>query len=1563
MKFSKIFLLLIVVVIGTYATGSTVEKITLGDFVWFDANKNGKQESGESGLEGIQVELYNLDNKELNQTTVTNKNGKYSFNDVLYGGYYLKFIIKDGFKFTQQNREGVDEEFDSDANPLTGETNPLTPFIGENNYIDAGMYPLSKPAINVNKVTNNGDVSNITVGDVVTWKYTIQNSGNMALLNIVVTDDKEGNITECSGDGSFSLLNPTQTLTCTKSGVAVLGNYSNSVTVTAKDEQNNSVSNTANSSYVGKAKVVKTGSIGDYIWLDSNRDGIQDSTELPLSNIRVKLLNSDNQEIQETQSDDVGKYLFSDVVQGSYYITFFIPSGYKVTIKNQGDLTKDSNVNKGGKTDKFDLDEGENLESIDMGIFPSLVLVGNRVWFDTNRDGIQDNSEQEGIKDVSVKLYTYDNRLVANTKTSTSGFYEFKGITAGSYYILFDLPTNYTISPQNIGTNESTDSDANPETKKTELFNLVAGLDNRTVDMGLYHSKAKVGDRVWYDSNKNGLQDSGENGLANVTVKLYKVGKDDAVAETKTTATGIYLFEDIEPSEYYIIFTPPVAYTITQQHRGKNKSLDSDANQNGKSNNFVVEHGTQNSTIDMGVYQSEATIGDRVWHDTNHNGLQERGEVGVKDVKVVLSSATDGEFSKESLTDENGNYLFTHIPAGEYSLEFKDLPYGYLITQKDANNNSNNAVDSDVFVSDNQKVITEVTLLKAGENDLSWDMGIYKTVSLPGKAVLGNLVWEDYNKDGIQDIGERGIANVAVTLFNYDTDEKIATIPTDENGLYEFVHLDPELSYYIQFAIPSGYVVSPKNQDDDIIDSDVDESGKSEVITLEAEQINSSVDMGIHHKGSAIGDRVWYDENQGVSNGIQEENENGVLDVVVTLYGDKREKIAQTQTNASGAYYFTNIPKGKYHIVFSNLPSGYIFTQSQQGENKTLDSDVNSNGETEIFRVDGVHNITDIDAGIKSLNRGESLNDIKRGTTGHSVEIDVLANDIEGSYSFDTSTLRITSTPDGSILTEDGKQLTVPHEGVWQVEDATGRIIFTPNQRFIGDPTPISYTINDRGGNESGAEVEVNYPPVANNDRVNAQIGKEVTIYVTDNDTNTSSPLDKPSVRIIDPSNSDEVESLTVDGEGRWITNNDGSISFTPNEGLESSPRVIEYTVKEQEGDVSNRATVTIIYPDAVDDVVTIPAQHHGDILIDVAQNDSNNTVARTVTIGCGGVGVLQLTVKGEGVWSLNEEGFITFTPEDGFKSEPTDIQYTIELFSGERSNCAVVDIRYELLAVDDTSILNAGFVSLVNILNNDFGSLNHQSVRLIIPENFPPETTLSNNAKTLTVPAQGVWSVNDQGIVSFRVEGGLTSAPTPIYYTVENSEGIQSNQATITLTEGGMALIANDDIASGNGQRSVTINVLENDSGEINSSSVQLIALDGSYVLTLEVDSEGTWRVNEDGSVTFTGFTGYIGTPTPIQYTVFNNDGERSNPATITIRGQCVCKPYEESIPAMGKIAVLLMVLFTLLWGSFLLNKEENLEKNRLLTKLSGNDDFSLTESSNSKFFKNSKYNSKEKK
>ncbi len=98
-------------------------------------------------------------------------------------------------------------------------------------------------------------------------------------------------------------------------------------------------------------------------------------------------------------------------------------------------------------------------------------------------------------------------------------------------------------------------------------------------------------------------------------------------------------------------------------------------------------------------------------------------------------------------------------------------------------------------------------------------------------------------------------------------------------------------------------------------------------------------------KKFTIGDRVWYDDNK---NGIQDNDEEGVEDVIVVLYNSNGEVVNRTKTNASGEYKFNNINGGRYSIGFTNIPSGYIFTKQNVGANNSIDSDVNSAGRVNI---------------------------------------------------------------------------------------------------------------------------------------------------------------------------------------------------------------------------------------------------------------------------------------------------------------------------------------------------------------------------------------------------------------------------------------------------------------------------------------------------------------------------------------------------------------------------------------------------------------------------------------
>lgn len=122
-----------------------------------------------------------------------------------------------------------------------------------------------------------------------------------------------------------------------------------------------------------------------------------------------------------------------------------------------------------------------------------------------------------------------------------------------------------------------------------------------------------------------------------------------------------------------------------------------------------------------------------------------------------------------------------------------------------------------------------------------------KFLSCPAaKASLGDLVWFDTNHNGIQDSGEKGVADVTVELHDCSTGNLLATTKTNSNGIYSFTNLNPG-SYYVKVIAPQNYVISPANQGtDDAADSDINQAGQTSCVTLTAGENNITLDAGIY---------------------------------------------------------------------------------------------------------------------------------------------------------------------------------------------------------------------------------------------------------------------------------------------------------------------------------------------------------------------------------------------------------------------------------------------------------------------------------------------------------------------------------------------------------------------------------------------------------------------------------------------------------------------------------------------------------------------------------------------
>ena len=113
-----------------------------------------------------------------------------------------------------------------------------------------------------------------------------------------------------------------------------------------------------------KKPVEKTYSLGDRVWIDANKDGIQTEGEKGVQGVTVKLTGGDLTEAKTTTTDANGNYKFEGLKNGDYTVTFEVPEGYEITKTNEGtDDEKDSD----GKEVKATIKDADNM-SVDLGL-------------------------------------------------------------------------------------------------------------------------------------------------------------------------------------------------------------------------------------------------------------------------------------------------------------------------------------------------------------------------------------------------------------------------------------------------------------------------------------------------------------------------------------------------------------------------------------------------------------------------------------------------------------------------------------------------------------------------------------------------------------------------------------------------------------------------------------------------------------------------------------------------------------------------------------------------------------------------------------------------------------------------------------------------------------------------------------------------------------------------------------------------------------------------------------------------------------------------------------------
>ena len=463
---------------------------------------------------------------------------------------------------------------------------------------------------------------------------------------------------------------------------------------------------------------------------------------------------------------------------------------------------------------------------------------------------------------------------------------------------------------------------------------------------------------------------------------------------------------------------------------------------------------------------------------------------------------------------------------------------------------------------------------------------------------------------------------------------------------------------------------------------------------------------------------------------------------------------------------------------------------------------------------------------------------------------------------------------DSPMTFQDGSSTKkVPGVGEYSI-NPDGSITFTPDKQYVGTPAPVTVKRVDKNGTEVTATYTptvTKVTPTSTNAESNGVQGQPQKGTPTFTEGNPLVPIDADSPMTFEDGSS----TKTVPNVGVYTINPDGSITFTPDKQFVGTPDPV--TVKRVD---KNGTPVTATYTPTVTKVTptSTPATSTG-----VQGQPQTATPVFTPGDPAGLIdvdspmtfedGSSTKTVPNVGVYTINPDGSITFTPDKQYVGTPDPV--TVKRVD---KNGTPVTATYtpSVTKVTPTSTpaTSTGVQGKKQTARPVFTPGNSS---VPIDETVP--MTFEDGTTTKTVIGEGVYTIQADGSIEFVPEKTFTGQGSPLTVKRVDKNGTPvtaTYQATVVPVKPG----ANNDYSSGVVNQAQTGQVkFVPGSANINGTeqSVDLVpgslkfvvngqAVADTTIPALDQDGKqvGTYSLAQDGTVTFTPNPGYVGQPVP---------------------------------------------------------------------------------------------------